>query len=309
MEALAASWTALPDPEERLKAAERWFRSQPFTYTLRPGLLPQQAPLDSFLFDSRQGFCGHFASAITALMRASGVPARVVSGYHGGEWVEPLGGAAYLELRQAEAHAWSEVWIEGEGWRRVDPSQWLAGSTGGREPRSSAEISPFHWLQRQWWGLDLAWSRWWLGFDRRSQEALLERVLGPWRAWSGVLALLGLAACLAVSVSVLAWLRRRRPDDPWRRELDRLLALLDRHGEPPLAGETLTSYVDRLGVRWPELSPGLRRFARLYEWRRFGQIAGPTTNGASRPRGETIGWHALRRERRRVGQRLRRLAD
>jgi hypothetical protein len=308
LEALGSTWSALDGAERRLEAAERWFRSQPFEYTLQPERLPSQAPLDTFLFQTRRGFCGHYASAFTALMRASGVPARVVSGYHGGEWVQPLGGSAYLELRQAEAHAWSEVWIDGEGWRRVDPSRWLStGGSGMAQGSGSTRLSPFHWLQRQWWGLDLAWTRFWLGFDRRAQEELLERLLGPWAAWSGVLAVIAVALCLMGSVAVLAWLRRKHPDDPWRRELDRLLATLERHGEVPLAGETLSRYVERLGSRWPELTPGLRRFTRLYEWRRFGQPVGDAGDGGAGPGGGTPGWRALRRERRQLGQTLRRL--
>ena len=132
LEALAAQWAELEQPETRLRAAEQWFRGTPFRYTLQPGALPERAPLDSFLFERQQGFCGHFASAFTALMRAAGVPARVVSGYQGGEWVTPWGAAGYLEIRQADAHAWSEVWLDGEGWRRVDPTAWIQAGPGSR---------------------------------------------------------------------------------------------------------------------------------------------------------------------------------
>ena len=94
------------------------FRNQQFFYTLTPPLLGED-PIDDFLFNTRSGFCEHYASAFVFLMRAAGIPARVVTGYQGGE-VNPIGD--YMIVRQSEAHAWAEVWLEGEGWLRVDPT-------------------------------------------------------------------------------------------------------------------------------------------------------------------------------------------
>ncbi|MFM2122059.1 MAG: hypothetical protein RLZZ589_496 [Cyanobacteriota bacterium] len=119
LEALGSSWRALT-PIARVQAAQQLFQRQGLRYTLTPPPLPQRAPLDGLLFDTRAGFCEHFASAFTALMRAAGVPARVVVGYQGGEWVPASAwGPGYLEVRQSDAHAWSEVWLQGAGWLRV----------------------------------------------------------------------------------------------------------------------------------------------------------------------------------------------
>ena len=105
------------------------FRTQPFIYTLEPPRLADNA-VDEFLFSTRKGFCEHYASAFTVVMRAAGIPARVVTGYQGGEF-NPYGD--YLIVRQSDAHAWSEVWIEGRGWRRVDPDgRGRAGTHPGR---------------------------------------------------------------------------------------------------------------------------------------------------------------------------------
>lgn len=90
LEALGARWRDLATPEQRLAAAKQWFTQQDFRYSRSPGALPAQRGLDVFLFEKREDFCGHYASAFTALMRAAGVPARVVSGYLGGTWVRPL---------------------------------------------------------------------------------------------------------------------------------------------------------------------------------------------------------------------------
>lgn len=103
---------------EFIQAVLAHFRNQPFFYTLSPALLGEQ-PVDEFLFETREGFCEHYASAFTFLMRAAGIPARVVTGYMGGEF-NPYDGA--LTVRQYDAHAWSEVWLPDEGWVRVDPT-------------------------------------------------------------------------------------------------------------------------------------------------------------------------------------------
>jgi len=105
-----------------VQTALAMFRNQPFVYTLQPPLLGRNS-VDEFLFDTQKGFCEHYASSFTVLMRAAGIPARVVTGYQGGE-ENPF--ADYFIIRQASAHAWSEVWLEGRGWVRVDPTAAVA---------------------------------------------------------------------------------------------------------------------------------------------------------------------------------------
>jgi len=268
LEALAARWAATGSAAQRLDLAEHWFRSQPFRYTRHPGPLPEREPLDQLLFHSQEGFCGHYASAFTVLMRAAGVPARVVSGYQGGQWVQPLGGQPYLNLRQSDAHAWSEVWLAGEGWRLVDPSRWVTLDSGAINP-SLAPQGPLVWLQQQWWGLDLAWTSLWLGFDQQSQQALQQRLFGP-HGQAGGFVLLGLVAmALALGLAWLRWWQANTGTDPWRRELDRGLAPLARRGLTPLAGESLTAFASRvIGCR-PELADALSAFVVAYQQQRF----------------------------------------
>jgi transglutaminase-like putative cysteine protease len=298
LEALGRSWREAAPPAARLAQAETWFRSRPFRYNRNPGTLPTRAPLDAFLFERQEGFCGHYASAFSALMRAAGVPARVVSGYQGGTWVQPLGGPSYLDLRQDNAHAWSEVWVEGEGWRRVDPTTWIAPSRGGGL-RAAPARGAAGWLKRQWWALDLAWGRWWLGFDREGQEALLQQLLGERRNLVGVLVLAAVTGGLGISVSVQAWLRRRPGGDPPRRELERALAALARRGLVPEAGETLRSFSARLGHSEPELGALLRALAEPYQLWRYG------TGGRSAREARLLS-ASLRRHRRGLERALRR---
>ena len=125
LKTLARQLRQLPTGRERLESVEGWFRRQPFRYSLQPGAV---ADLDAFLFDQQVGFCGHYASSLAALMRAADVPARVISGYQGGHVVQPLSGSPYMELRQSDAHAWVELWLEGEGSQRVDPTLWATTS-------------------------------------------------------------------------------------------------------------------------------------------------------------------------------------
>jgi transglutaminase-like putative cysteine protease len=294
LEALGASWASGP-PLERLRRVERWMRGQPFRYTRQPGVLPNVAPLDTFLFERRQGFCGHFASSVSALLRAAGLPARVVSGYAGGTWVQPVSGPGYLDLRQSDAHAWSEVWIEGLGWLSVDPSLWVSSGGTVSAPAIASGGDPLHWLERQWWGLDLAWTRWWLGYDARSQEALLQRLLGDRREALGVLLLVAMTFSLAGGLALLSWLRQRGEGDPQRRELDRCLLAFGRQGWMPRAGETLPQLASRLRQRWPDLEPELGAFVACYQAQRFGAD------------GQRPGMGDLRRSRRRLLRRWRRI--
>ena len=297
LEALAAGWSRQPTAALRLAAAESWFRAQPFRYTRQPGSLPARAPLDAFLFERRQGFCGHYASAFSALMRAAGVPARVVSGYQGGDWVQPLSGPAYLDIRQNDAHAWSEVWLEGEGWRRVDPTAWLPGAAAAAP--ATGRIGPALWLVRQWWGLDLAWGRWWMGFDRSRQEALLNRLLGGHPELVGVLVVGAVALGLGGGLAGLNWVRHRPGGDGPHRELERSLRSLARHGLEPDRGETLRQWSGRLERQDPALANALRAFAEPYERWRHG--AGTRDRRSARQQAA-----ALRIQRRRLEQLLHR---
>ena len=279
------------DGAKMVALAEAWFRQQGFRYSLSNPRLPETAPLDALLFEQRQGFCGHYASALSALMRAAGVPARVVSGYRGGTWVVPLGGSAFLDLRQSDAHAWSEVWIAGEGWRTVDPTLWVQGGTTGGDPAAAAiqapsagadRAGPLDWVARQWWGLDLAWGQWWLGFDQRSQERLLQRLLGPYRDWAGALLLVAVALTLALGLAAYGWLRRRGEGDRLQQELNQLLRSCARGGLVPKPGETLGQFGRRLRQARPLLGPELEDFVGLQQQLRYGRPGAPQRQGLDR---------------------------
>ena len=230
--ALAAQWRQHygDDHAAIVRAALNLFHDGGFRYTLAPAPLGRDA-VDDFLFDTHEGFCEHYSSAFTVLMRAAGIPARVVTGYQGGYWNTY---ANYLLVRYSDAHAWSEVWLAGRGWVRVDP-------TGAVRPErvslgaAAAAGDQLGWYHNDWLqGIRNRWdivNRWWdkgvVGFDALRQRGLLTPfgIRDTDTATLGVL----LAICSVLFIGIgLAWaLRRRRPRDRLRealRELERKLA-------------------------------------------------------------------------------------
>jgi transglutaminase-like putative cysteine protease len=160
------------------------FRQESFFYTLTPPLLGENG-IDQFLFETRRGFCEHFASAFVFAMRAAGVPARVVTGYQGGER-NPVDG--YLIVRQSDAHAWAEVWLEGRGWLRIDPTAavapnrieaGLASAVPVGEPLPFIVRADLSWLRQmrfRWEAVTNTWNQWVLGYDPQRQREVLSRL-------------------------------------------------------------------------------------------------------------------------------------
>jgi protein-glutamine gamma-glutamyltransferase len=279
--ALAAELVARHgDPLAITEAMLRMFREQPFVYTLDPPRLADNA-MDEFLFETRRGFCEHYAAAFTLVMRAAGVPARVVTGYQGGEF-NPLGG--YLIVRQSDAHAWSEIWVAGRGWLRVDPTaavaperieQGLIRAVAESEPvpgrlRDASEL----WAQVTlgWDTVNDFWNERVVRFNAAGQMKLLER-LGfddpDWRTLG-----LGMAASLAAFFTALslylAW-RFRAPPRDWPARLHAIVARrLRRRGLLPGAAEGPVAFLDRAATACPDLSRDLVSIRALYASLRYG---------------------------------------
>ncbi len=284
--ALAAQWAGLA-PAERVAAALKLFSGAPFAYTLEPEPL-QGEQIDDFLFRTRRGFCEHYAGSFVFLMRAAGVPARVVVGYQGGE-VNAVSGD--IIVRQSDAHAWAEVWLQGRGWVRVDPTaavapqrvaRGLAGAVPASEFRSRRVEEPA-WLRSVRWGLDgliSGWNRWVLGYDRARQARLF--------AWLGLDAadpravLWGVSALFLLAALPLLWQQRRPRPDPvlaqWQRVCDRLA----RHGCVRGAAEGPMAYAERAAARFPQAADALRGIAAGYVALRYGHDDGDAQARARR---------------------------
>jgi len=240
------------------------FRDQAFYYTLTPPKLERDS-VDDFLFNTRRGFCGHFASAFSAMMRAAGLPARVVAGYQGGDW-NPVGG--YLIVRQSHAHAWSEVWLAGRGWTRIDPTAAVAPERVERgldAAMAEDEPVPGRLLRRSdllwqaqllWDNANARWNDWIVRFSAERQEKLLQD-LGferpDWRQL-GFLLGTGLALGIAVLSAWLAWEFRSRPEDAATRDYRRFLAHLASHGIDRAPWEAPRDLLRRVRKLRPDLA-------------------------------------------------------
>ena len=267
---LAAAWQrADPDPQRLVQKALALFATGDFTYTLQPPLLGEQ-PVDDFLFVTRRGFCEHYAAAFVVLMRAAGVPARVVTGYQGGE-LNPVDG--FVVVRQSDAHAWAEVWLAGRGWTRVDPTAavsparveaGIAAAMPAGEPLPGLIQLRSDWLltlRFRWEAINNAWNQHVLGYNPERQRELLTRLGLPDPDWRNLAAMLA-AVCGVLLLLLAGWAIRQRPrldaaTRLWRKALRRLarrqvncapwetpLALLQRvEGDNPALARALAPVV------------------------------------------------------------------
>lgn len=277
--ALAEDWRrADPGPERLVQRALDYFRTSGFVYSLQPGLLGEH-PVDDFLFQSREGFCEHYASAFVVLMRASGVPARVVGGYQGGE-INPIDG--YLVVRQSDAHAWAEVWLAGRGWVRVDPTAVVAPARiQSGLPRSLRANDPLpallqldaDWLRNlryRWDAASNAWNQWVLGYNPQRQRELMSRFGLPDADWRTLAPIL-LAACTALLLGMTVWaLYKHPPADPALRLWRRALARLRRQQVICEPWETPFALASRLRIERPELAGLMEAVAASYCDARYG---------------------------------------
>jgi len=266
---------------QRLQRTIEFMRAQQFLYTLRPPLMGNHVA-DEFLFDHQRGFCEHFSASFVVLMRAAGVPARVVTGYQGGErnpvddtWV----------IRQSDAHAWAEVWIEKHGWVRVDPTaisvparieQNLAAAVPAGEPLPFLARAGLDWLRDirfRWWAVSNAWNQWVLGYNPQKQREFLE-MLGmqapDWRKMTTTLALL----CGIVLLALTGGMLYRRPRlDPIERQWRKLSRRLGKQGLSRQAWEGPHDYARRIAQAQPEKAAEIDRIAALYAGLRFGKLS------------------------------------
>jgi len=211
-------------PTKLANAIMDYFKQQGFTYTLEPNAMPLD-PIDTFLFDKKAGFCAHYASAMTFALRAAGVPARMVTGYQGGEQLDDN----VLQVRQYDAHAWVEALID-EKWHRYDPTSMVAPSRLSfgleqalaefGERRTSSLLGDFsdgalfmtlqNWMRQ----VDYQWSKWILGFDANKQKDLLEDLLGQVTTKKMTAVFLSSLSIVGVILLVYFFPIKRQPNIP-----------------------------------------------------------------------------------------------
>ena len=266
---IARQWASETPSAQALTRRLLQLFNQSFVYTLEPPQLGTHT-VDEFMWETRRGFCEHFASSFAFFMRAAGHPARVVGGYLGGE-VHPT--EQFVTVRQYDAHAWAEIWIEGSGWVRVDPTAAVApervemsladlfGNDEGFLSDSPFSLirfrgfGPINWLILRRDYMEYMWGAWVLGYDRR-QAAFLKRLLGEVSFLR-----LGLLFLLAAAVTLLPYLvlrsirRRQEKPDPRDALIQVFFAKMKRAGLPRNRGEGVLDFASRIVRARPELEP------------------------------------------------------
>jgi transglutaminase-like putative cysteine protease len=267
------------------QAVMEHIRSAGFIYTLTPGLYAEDGGLngiDEFWIDRKQGFCEHYAAAFVVVMRAMGVPARVVTGYQGAD-AEPIDG--FHIVRQSNAHAWAEYWQEGRGWLRADPTAavapdrivrslrlepapgLVASAIGGVSPALLAR------LRNGWEGLNNRWNQWVLNYSRGQQLDLLKDIGFSAPSWEDLaLLLIGALSSLSLAGAGWAWWERRRVE-PWARELARLRAALRPLGIDAGLHESPGAIGKRVASRFGAAGAALAELLGRLELQRYGRDA------------------------------------
>ena len=256
------------------------FREQEFFYTLEPPALGNNA-MDRFLFETRRGFCEHYASAFAVMMRAAGVPSRIVLGYQGGE-INRMGD--YMIVRQSDAHAWTEIWLPGQGWRRVDPTAAVAperieaGMSAARFGEAGARwglTAPARWLYSlglTWDALNAKWNGWILGYGPENQGRFMQW-LGidepDWRKMA-----LTLLSVVLVLISGISFLLMRRYRPPKKDEAAILYKKFIRKvSVRPRTGETPREYAARLATANAAPPDEVNDITERYQAARYGKPA------------------------------------
>ena len=258
----------------------RYFNQNNFHYTLRPPATPGFDPVDQFLFDTQRGFCEHYASSFTLIMRAAGIPARVVIGYQGGT-KNPLN--QVLTIRQKDAHAWAEVWLKNRGWVRVDPTAAIAPQRIEQNLNAAldpGESRPFHMqldntLVRNvlfyWDALDNQWNQWIVGYDAKLQQKLLESLLEQRLALSDMVLLMVVCVTTVLLVVLLFILKpwQRKKIDPVVRIYQQFCDKLSSKGLHREISEGPVDFSRRAVKKFPAQKNTIELITRLYTRLRY----------------------------------------
>lgn len=279
------------DVEARAQAVLNIINRHNYSYTLQPPLLENNS-LDQFFFDTQAGFCVHYASVFTFVMRASGIPARMVTGYLGGEYnsvksAGQLANKGHLSIYQYDAHAWSEIWVQGKGWLRVDPtsavdpqrvnSGWSTQLLQEQSELNNDLLSLYRmkniaWLnvlRLQFDALDYQWTRWVIGFTTKQQYDLFKHWFGKMVSWK--LALI-IAVALVMSMTMLMLFLQRlnrskiKPKllAQWQIIYQKAIVKLAKQGMEKSPSMTVNDFAKQVREQCPELAIVFTRLSASY---------------------------------------------
>jgi protein-glutamine gamma-glutamyltransferase len=273
------------DDKAIVTAVLQRFRNLAYSYTLSPPMLGSHS-VDEFLFQTMSGFCEHYSSAFVVLMRSAGIPARVVTGYQGGE-VNPVGD--YMIVRQADAHAWAEIWLKGVGWIRIDPTaavsparveRGIAAAMPASDPLPlliRGDIPILRDMRLAWDSMANNWNQWVLGYNPDRQAEFLSRVGLDDATWRTLVIILMAATAVITLILSVFMLRklRLRVRDPVDIAYQRFCRKLENKGLPRGAAEGPLDYARRVTSEHPEWTAAVLPITQLYVGLRYGPGAAP----------------------------------
>lgn len=269
-------------PDALIQQILNHFRQEDFHYTLTPPLM-EDNPIDSFLFSTKRGFCSHYASAFVYLMRVAHIPARVVTGYQGGQF-NRVGN--FLEIRQANAHAWAEVWLENQGWVRVDPTAAIAPERieqqlnldqlelGGDIRFDAGDAKQLNWLKqtRQLWeNADYQWQRWVVNYDSNNQSDFLSQ-FGIHDFKTMMQWLMALGGLMTVILSGFLLYQKKKATDPVLRLYQQFCQKLQASGLTRTDREGAADFAQRATTALPEHAEIIEEITAVFIQLRYGRV-------------------------------------
>lgn len=308
---LAAEIGERPDRSEQLvQRLQQQLRSGGYTYTLDPGIYTGQAA-DQFWFDRKEGFCEHISAAFVIALRSAGVPARIVTGYQGGEANSVDG---YWTVRQADAHAWAEVWLsEEQGWVRFDPTGAVSPGRIGAAQRlntpnfmgisvsNAATINGLQRMRAVWEAVNNSWNQWVLNYTQREQMDMLSKLGLSSPNWMDLVRILGGLLLAAALIVVAALQYQRRRSDPWLALLGQARKRMRQAGmqEAALSSATTPRILARMvHAQAPDVAPAFGQWLKAMERQRYahatGQAAPKAELAALRKQLRLLPWSRLR---------------
>jgi len=276
------------DPQKTVNNVLNYFSTQDFYYSRQPPLLNNN-PIDEFLFETKRGYCEHYASSFTILMRLAGIPARVVTGYQGGE-LNPINN--YLIVRQSDAHAWSEVYLNEKGWVRVDPT--AAIPPGNIENTADAlrlnsnlkkpdYLFETNWLSEQlkqtrfaWDAINNRWNQWVLGYNNKKQKAFFTAIGIEEISWQGLSQLL--FGFLTLLTAILAFVvfsnkTKNKTKDEAQEAYLKFLNKMKKQGLIKRESEGADDFAKRAIKKLPQHKTKITAISRLYQKLRYGKLS------------------------------------
>ncbi|MFG5776700.1 DUF3488 and DUF4129 domain-containing transglutaminase family protein [Comamonas sp. J-3] len=288
---LAAEVGDGPERDQRLvQRLLAQLRSGGYTYTLNPGVYAGEAA-DQFWFDRKEGFCEHISSAFVIALRAAGVPARIVTGYQGGEMNAVDG---FWTVRQADAHAWAEVWLGAQqGWVRIDPTGAVSpgrvtaaqrintSNVMGFMVSNQAAINTFQHMRAMWEAVNNSWNQWVLNYTQRDQMDMLGKLGLSSPNWMDLVRILGGLLIAAAAIVSLVLYYQRRHTDPWLVLLLQARQRLAKAGIASAESATPRSLAQAIRQQAPEQAPAFEAWLQALERIRYASAGAPGSTTAA----------------------------